>query len=43
MDFSLVRKNTRHKFLRAELGYKENVWVYYGEPLYCSNYLIIHS
>ena len=29
MDWSLGRQNSKHLFLRAELGFKDSVWLYY--------------
>ncbi|KAL8291362.1 hypothetical protein RQP46_002340 [Phenoliferia psychrophenolica] len=29
MDWSLLRKNSRHFLLRSELGFKESTWTYY--------------
>ena len=30
MDWSLLRKNSKHFLLRAELGFKESDSIYYG-------------
>lgn len=29
MDWSLLRRNSKHRFLRAEIGFKNHVWFYY--------------
>lgn len=35
MDWSLLRKNAKHPFLRSELGFfKESPWVYYVAIVY---------
>lgn len=36
MDWSVLRRNSRHLFLRPELGFRDHVYVYYGSfrPIY---------